>query len=158
MNLKNRLFSNGKLEIQIYVRLSQGLTQSTASLVLFYFVCITNNRRLLVWNLGCIILESRQKVWPNAVTFTRSAFYWIFGWGWYHSGDSRDWKPYYIYPTFSGENEKIFLIFAGDFLYSGDESLMNNITKFLYFMTFLTFVREEHLKAKHAWHKKEFSL
>lgn len=35
---------------------------------------------------------------------------------------------------------------------------MNNITKFLYVMTFLTFVREEHLKAKHAWHKKEFSL
>ena len=102
---------------------------------LFCCACISNNHRLLVWNLGCIILETRQKVWPNAVAFTRSAFYWIFGC--YDSGASRDWKPFYIYPTFCGENGKIFLIFSGDFLYSGDEKLMNNITKFLYVLTFL---------------------
>ena len=35
---------------------------------------------------------------------------------------------------------------------------MNNITKFLYVLTLLTVVREEHLKAKNERHKKEFSL
>ena len=38
-----------------------GHQESLSCILLFYFVCTTNNHRLLVWNLGCIILDLGKK-------------------------------------------------------------------------------------------------